>query len=211
MLNFWFKLKNTKVSICKKCFFMCLDKFYFYATDVYNLKINGKVFRWFFFTYKIRYRLNHAHITNLYLNFPLLKLRLGKYHNYLLTWKPIRKNRFFCLFSLPRKQNIFTGRGTENFTFRQYSKLGKISSYYNMLNWLWILFTFIAVIVFLLYKDKMSFNVFIFYVHIIGLLMLNSLPFLFACLDLHTLILLLVYFLLISSIELVIYLFTYTW
>lgn len=95
-----------------------------------NIKIVGKIFRWYFSKRKIRFVLNRSHSNILYFNnnFKMFKLNQGKYDSDLLTLGRVNVDKFHYFIKYSRSLNIFTKRGV--FVNKHYNnKLGKISSY----------------------------------------------------------------------------------
>lgn len=104
-------------------------KQHLFSFKKYNLKIIGKIFRWYFSTKKIKLSLNHGHINTFFINnLKFIKIFNGKYDNHIIFLSPFSLSRFFFFLELPRKINIFTKRGL--FVEKPYNKkLGKVSSY----------------------------------------------------------------------------------
>jgi hypothetical protein len=95
-----------------------------------NIRVVGKIFRWYFSKRKIRFILNRSHVNILYFNnnFNMFKLSQGKYDSDLLTLGMVNINKLHYFIKYSRSLNVFTKRGV--FINKHYNnKLGKISSY----------------------------------------------------------------------------------
>ena len=95
-----------------------------------NLRILGKIFRWFFSKRKIKFSLNHSHPNILFFknSANIVKLTKGKYNSSLLLLQPLFLPRFKFFLNKVRGINIFTKRGLFTNTFYS-KKVGKISTY----------------------------------------------------------------------------------